>query len=195
MHISNNKIAYITHQFNCIMLHLELLLNRIYYSLHNINFFISHYVFGKPIVALFAWPLYCIPFARKHLKKKGMTFESWMKISNDTADYISGSYNIHFFMSHVLYSPFLFTAAILQILIGESFHALFFNNLLLFLIIISTVNYLICHRFVWKNDRYKKFFRDFKKEGVKKKVIWGLGTFLYCILYPVLLIFLFDIQK
>lgn len=190
MHITNNSKCVEYAQFNCFMLHFELFLNRIYYSLHNINFFISHYVFGKPIVALFAWPLYCIPFVKKHLEKKGLDFKSWMKISNDSADNMLGSFYTSRFMSFILMSPFLLLAEILIFLIGESFRVLLFDNLLLFFVVIGIATYLICDRFVWKDDRYQKYFLVFEKEEVKKKVVWGLGTFLYLILCPVLLFLL-----
>ena len=173
------------------LLQVELFLNKVYYSLYNINFFIGHYVFGKPIVALFARPLYCIPFVRKHLEKKGLTFDSWTKISQDTSDRIlSDKYTIRF-MSFVLLSPFLLLAETLMILIGNSFRTLLFENLLLFLIILVVVTYLINYRFVWKNDLYfTKYLPILEKEPMKKKVLWGIGTFLYCILSLVLMFLL-----
>lgn len=173
------------------LLHLELFLNRIYYSLYNINFFIGHYVFGKPIILLFAWPLYCIPFVRKRLAKFGLTFESWTKISEDTSDRIMSYKYTRRFMAFVLFSPFLLLAEILMILIGNSFRTLLFENLLLFLIIVTVVTYLINDRFVWKNDRYFiKYLPVFEKETMKKKVLWGVGTFLYCISSLVLMFLL-----
>ena len=173
------------------VLQLELFLNRIYYSLYNINFFIGHYVIGKPIIFLFARPLYCIPFVRKRLAKFGLTFESWTKISEDTSDRIlSDKYTIRF-MAFVLFSPFLLLAETLMILIGNSFRTLLFENFLLFLIIVVVVTYLINYRFVWKNNRYFiKYLPILEKETMKKKVLWGVGTFLYCISALVLMFLL-----
>jgi hypothetical protein len=94
-------------------------------------------------------------------------------------------------MAFVLFSPFLLLAETLMILIGNSFRTLLFENLLLFLIILVVVTYLINYRFVWKNNRYFiKYLPILKKEPMKKKVLWGVGTFLYCISALVLMFLL-----
>ena len=52
---------------------------------------------------------------------------------------------------------------------------------LLFIIILGGLSMLFCHFMFWKNNRYLKYFQEYKKESLTKRVIWCTATQLFCI--------------
>lgn len=173
------------------MLRLEIFLNRVNYSLYNILYYINLYLIDKPLKVLIFRPLYAIPFIRKRLKKNGFTtLESCINYSNDYVNKSMGVYYHSMMMAYVITSPWFLLAVVLEILIGDSFRTLWFDHLLAFVIFVFGFSLLISERFLWKNNRDEKYFSILKKEDVRKRIKWTLGTFLYCVLYAVVFILL-----
>lgn len=166
-------------------------MNRLYYSLYSIVYFVNHYLLGKTIEVFLCRPLYYIPFIKKHLDKNGLTYEEWVKNSDSVVDQSMSYYFIYFFMAYIVTSPLFLIIVFLQILLGDSVRKLWGENLLLFIIIIIGLSYSFCHYFVWRGNRYLKYFSMFNQEGVKKRVVWSLFTILYSILYAVIFLYLF----
>lgn len=166
-------------------------MNRLYYSLFSIVYFINHYFLGKAIEVFLCRPLYLIPFIKKHLDKNNLTYKEWIKKSDNVIDQSMSYYFISFFMAYIVTSPLFLIVILLQILIGDSVRKLWAENLLIVIIIIIGFSYLFCYYFVWRGDRYQKYFLIFNHEGVKKRVIWSLFTLLYSILYAIFFLLLF----
>ena len=176
------------------MKRIEMLFNRIYFSIYSLLYFTNRFVIGKIIEILISRPLYSIPWVRQRLEKNGMDYNAWTNESHSQLDnprygllnWLSG-----FLLAYIITSPSFIFIIILQILIGQNFRDFVSQNLGIIVIIVMAFFFYLSYRFVWKSDRFLDYYKIFEKEGRKSVVIWSLSVLLYGIVYAIVFLYLY----
>lgn len=165
-------------------------LNRLYFSLYAILLFFTHLLDAFLELALYR-PLYSFPFIRRRLAKFGLTYDTWIKSSNEF--FVNPRQGILMFftntlVTYVILGMILLFTNIIYIIYGTSVRFFLFNYLELFLTSTLLFSLSLCHIFIWRNDRYIQYFSVFETESRKKRVTWGVGVFLFCVILTVTII-------
>ena len=135
-------------------------------------------------ISPFRWLLQ-IPFIKKFIIKRGGSIEQ----IEDAAD-------------HVTYDPVLFDIGFADrlMMLTLFFWLLNFSLPLLNVIrsgpLVPTIwiadlllVFLAHWYFVWRKDKYLKYFKTFEKQSLPWKIIWGIISFLF-VITPILLLFI-----
>ena len=176
------------------MKRIEMLFNRIYFSIYSLLYFTNRFVIGKIIKILISRPLYSIPWVRQRLEKNGMDYNAWTNESHSQLDnprYGLLNWLLGFLLAYIVTSPVFIFIIILQILIGQSFRDFVLQNLRIIVIVVMAFFFLLSYRFVWKNDRFLEYYKKFEKKGRKSVIIWSLSVLLYGIVYAILFLYLY----
>ena len=158
--------------------------NRIYYSLYSFHYFVGHFIVGKMAEVLLLRPIYAIPLVKRRLTNFGITWEGMLKTCNDFVENrkdsrLMGIVNVS--ITYVLYGIEFYVFVVLWLIFGDHLLSIIFDNLKLFCIISGGLCILFCQFTIWKNNQYLKYFRKFDKESLKKRIVWCIGTQLFCV--------------
>ena len=170
------------------MKRIEMLFNRIYFSIYSLLYFTNRFVIGKIIEILISRPLYSIPWVRQRLEKNGMDYNAWTNESHSQLDnprYGLLNWLLGFLLAYIVTSPVFIFIIILQILIGQSFRDFVLQNLGIIVIVVMAFFFVLSYRFVWNNDRFLDHHKKFEKKGRKSVIIWSLSVLLYGIVYAI----------
>ena len=120
------------------MIRIEMLFNRIYFSIYSLLYFTNRFVIGKIIKILISRPLYSIPWVRQRLEKNGMDYNAWTNESHSQLDnprYGLLNWLLGFLLAYIVTIPVFLFIIILQILIGQSFRDFVLQNLIIIVIV------------------------------------------------------------
>lgn len=169
--------------------------NRIYFSLYSILLYISHYVLGSVLEYLFIRPLYSFPIIRRRLKKNGLTsYKTWIKTADSYYENPRTGQLMYFTngaITYVLLGLWLLCFNIFYIVFGVSVRTFMFTHLKFIIILITGLSILFCQIVIWHKERYIKYFDQFNKEGLNKRIVWCIGTLAFCIILTVAIYFTF----
>lgn len=159
--------------------------NRVYYSIYCIYIYIIRAFAKKPIDWLFR--LLCVLPAIKRKTKTSeycSTYKKNIEMSNALLENPSSPFCLYFCssaMALVLIGPILICAHVLMTMNGTGLRNLVFNHYGMIFITLFILELLFAQFVLWKDERYLKYFTKFKKERRKKRIVWCIGVFLYCI--------------
>lgn len=176
------------------MKRIEMIFNRIYFSIYSLLYFTNRIMIGKVIETVIVRPLYSIPWIRRRLDKNGMDFETWINVSDSQLDnprYGLLNWLVGFIFAYIVTSPFLLFIVILQILIGHSFRDFVAQNLGIIAFVVIASTFFLSNQFVWKDDRYLQYYKIFEKEGKKSVIAWSLSVLVYGCVFAIVFFYLF----
>jgi len=167
---------------------IEILLNRIYFSIYSLLYFTNRFVIGKVIDILIARPLYSIPWVRQRLGKNRMDYNAWTNESHSQLDnprYGLLNWLLGFLFAYIVTSPLIIFIVVLQILIGQNFRNFVSQNLGIIVIVVMAFPFYFSYRFVWKSDRFLEYYKIFERKGRKSVILWSLSVLIYGIVYAI----------
>lgn len=154
------------------------LFNRLYYAVY----ITIDYTINRPISFVIEWlfarPLYALPSFRRHLKKKGLTYDSWMATSKTGVMTVRLFRMVDFVMCSVLALPIFIVYQILMIVYGRPFREFLHEHIMLFFFSAYIVAALFVTVFCWWKEHYLTWFRKFEKEPVKTRAVWVVAMLL-----------------
>ena len=156
--------------------------NRLYFSLYNILYFLTHHLLGGILRLCFYRPLYCIPFVKRRIDNLYSDYNTWIKSVNDIYENPQSGMLMFFTnaaMSYVILLLFLLSANVLYLVYGVGIRMFFFEHLKILMVFIIGLVLLFCKIVIWRNDTYLRYFSIFEKEGLKNKIVWCFVTLFF----------------
>lgn len=163
--------------------------NRLYYSQYKIFYCLTHNLLGFLLKYCFFRPLYSIPVVKRRIDSLYSDYNTWIKSVNNIYENPQSGMLMFFTnaaITYVIILLFLLTANILYIIYGVGVRFFLFEHLKLFFVFIIGLAILFCQIVIWKKDSYLRYFAIFEKEGLKKKVLWCVGTVLLTVFLTII---------
>ncbi|MBP3228585.1 MAG: hypothetical protein J6M53_07400 [Bacteroidaceae bacterium] len=139
------------------------------------------------VAALLMLPLYCLPFWRDLLKKKGVnSYRDWIRITLDSFKRMNNPgdpFLIYRFSIILFYLPINLLVNIWALAAGRAACYLIVKNLPFYVVLVAILSCVLDEFVFYRKKRYLNYFAIFEKESRSKKTIWSVGAYLVlCIL-------------